>query len=101
MPPFLAALATWLFASEPAPVSWKSPGRLASRWLFLRALGLIFFSAFDSLVQQVQGLIGTDGVLPARWYLSIPSVVVHHLLRLGSRQNPRRRSGVARPYGHG
>ncbi|OLC90406.1 MAG: membrane protein [Acidobacteria bacterium 13_1_40CM_4_58_4] len=69
MPPFLAALATWLFASEPARVSWKSPGRLASRWLFLRALGLIFFSAFDSLVQQVQGLIGTDGLLPAGGYL--------------------------------
>src|SRR5579863_6333118 len=42
------------------------PGFLAARWLFLRALGLIFFSAFYSLVFQIRGLIGPNGVLPAQ-----------------------------------
>jgi hypothetical protein len=45
------------------------PGYLAARWLFLRALGLIFFSAFYSLAYQIRGLIGPNGILPARDYL--------------------------------
>jgi lipase maturation factor 1 len=64
MPLSLARLVEWLFASDPAP-----PRRLAARWLFLRALGLIFFSAFYSLLRQVRGLIGPDGLLPAQEYL--------------------------------
>jgi hypothetical protein len=39
------------------------------RWIFLRGLGLIFFSAFYSLAFQIQGLIGPRGVLPAGTYL--------------------------------
>jgi lipase maturation factor 1 len=39
------------------------------RWLFLRAIGLIYFSAFFSLLFQIRGLIGPDGVLPASEYL--------------------------------
>ncbi|MEO8621385.1 MAG: lipase maturation factor family protein [bacterium] len=39
------------------------------RWIFLRALGLIFFSAFYSLAFQIHGLIGTRGILPAGRYL--------------------------------
>jgi hypothetical protein len=39
------------------------------RWLFLRALGLIFLSAFYSLVFQIHGLIGEHGILPAGPYL--------------------------------
>jgi hypothetical protein len=46
------------------------PGYLASRWLFLRGLGLIFFSAFYSLVFQIRGLIGPRGILPAESYLA-------------------------------
>ncbi len=46
------------------------PGYLAARWLFLRALGLIFFSAFYSLFFQIRGLIGPDGILPAGTYLA-------------------------------
>jgi lipase maturation factor 1 len=65
MPLSPAGLVRWLFASDPA----QSPRRLAARWLFLRALGLIFFSAFYSLLRQVRGLIGTDGLLPAQEYL--------------------------------
>jgi hypothetical protein len=51
-------------------------GYLAARWLFLRALGLIFFSAFYSLAFQIRGLIGPNGILPARDYL----VQVEHVL---------------------
>src|SRR5947209_2949111 len=35
------------------------------RFLWLRALGLLFFSAFFSLAFQIQGLIGPRGILPA------------------------------------
>ena len=42
---------------------------LVPRWIFLRALGLIFFSAFYSLAFQVHGLIGERGILPAGLYL--------------------------------
>jgi hypothetical protein len=43
--------------------------RLIGRWLFLRAMGLIYFSAFYALLFQVKGLIGTQGILPAGEYL--------------------------------
>jgi hypothetical protein len=43
--------------------------RLGPRWIFLRALGGIYFSAFYSLVFQIRGLIGPDGILPADEYL--------------------------------
>ncbi|NUQ19753.1 MAG: lipase maturation factor family protein [Gemmatimonadaceae bacterium] len=39
------------------------------RWLFLRALGLVFLSAFWALVFQIRGLIGERGILPAGEYL--------------------------------
>src|SRR6202049_1941075 len=42
-----------------------APHRLIPRWLFLRALGAIYFSAFFSLVFQICGLIGPEGILPA------------------------------------
>jgi hypothetical protein len=44
-------------------------GRLIARWMFLRALGVIYFSAFYSFARQVLGLIGPDGILPASEYL--------------------------------
>ena len=43
--------------------------RLIPRWLFLRAFGLIYFSAFYSLFFQICGLIGPQGILPASEYL--------------------------------
>lgn len=45
------------------------PGYLLPRWLFLRAIGLIYFSAFYSLAFQIRGLLGPDGLLPAGMYL--------------------------------
>ena len=48
---------------------WGEWSRLWPRWLFLRALGLIFLSAFYSLAFQIHGLIGERGILPAGPYL--------------------------------
>ena len=45
------------------------PGYLLPRWLFLRALGFIYFSAFYSLVFQIRGLLGPNGILPAGVFL--------------------------------
>jgi hypothetical protein len=54
----------WLFDSRIGPSD-----RLLSRWIFLRWLGVIYFSAFFSLVFQIRGLIGPEGILPASEYL--------------------------------
>jgi hypothetical protein len=43
---------------------------LWSRWLWLRALGLIFGSAFYALWFQIRGLVGAQGILPAGSYLT-------------------------------
>ena len=53
-----------LFSSE-----CGASDRLLPRWFFLRALGLIYFSAFYSLASQIRGLIGPQGILPAGEYL--------------------------------
>jgi len=54
----------WIFDSEHG-----ASGRLLPRWIFLRALGLIYYSAFFSLIFQIRGLIGPHGILPAGEYL--------------------------------
>src|SRR6266852_4849449 len=45
------------------------PSFLVARWIWLRALGGIFFSVFYSLYFQIHGLIGPNGILPATAYL--------------------------------
>lgn len=47
------------------------------RWIFLRALGLIYFSAFYSLLFQIKGMIGPFGILPAVDYLQAVSGQLH------------------------
>jgi len=59
-----ASVIRWLLH----PASGDS-GRLISRWIFLRGLGLIYFSAFYSLIFQIRGLMGPAGILPAAEYL--------------------------------
>ena len=66
----------WLFDCEHGASGW-----LISRWLFLRALGLIYFSAFFSLVFQIRGLIGPQGILPASEYLQAVAQAFGHYYR--------------------
>ena len=55
----------WLFDSRHGPAD-----RLIPRWIFLRTLALWYFSAFYSLLFQIKGLMGPEGVLPAGQYLA-------------------------------
>jgi hypothetical protein len=59
-----ASALRWLFDSESGATD-----RLIPRWIFLRALGLIYYSAFFSLIFQIKGLVGPRGILPADEYL--------------------------------
>lgn len=52
------------------PVVRPAPYRV-SRWLFLRLLGLVYLSAFVSLWVQIDGLIGSEGILPAQRLMEI------------------------------
>src|SRR2546425_3856309 len=70
-PPQPPLLERW-FAPE-----FSQPSHLRARWIWLRALGGIFFSAFYSLYFQIHGLIGPNGILPAHAYLE----AVHSVLR--------------------
>ncbi|HEV2698168.1 MAG TPA: lipase maturation factor family protein, partial [Terriglobales bacterium] len=72
-----AEIVGWLFDGQQGPRY-----RLVPRWLFLRAFGLIYFSAFFSLVFQIRGLIGADGILPAGTYLEQISKHLGHWERL-------------------
>jgi len=65
---WVPAAIRWLFDSE-LDSEHGAFDRLIPRWLFLRALGGIYFSAFFSLVFQIRGLIGPEGILPAGEYL--------------------------------
>src|SRR5580704_14649070 len=56
----------WLFDPRHGP-----QGRLVPRWIFLRALAAIYFSVFFSLLFQIKGLIGPQGILPAQQYLQL------------------------------
>src|SRR5271154_2266909 len=61
----------------PEVATEKHPGHLWPRWIFLRALGIFYFSAFYSLLFQIKGLIGPSGILPARDYLQAVSAAIH------------------------
>jgi hypothetical protein len=68
-----SSVVRWLFDSRNGPSD-----RFLSRWIFLRALGAIYFSAFFSLVFQIRGLIGPEGILPASEYLNGVAEQVGH-----------------------
>ena len=72
-----ASLFGWLFDARLGPSD-----RLRARWLFLRALAAIYFSAFYSLVFQIHGLIGPQGILPAQSYLQTVAQSLGHWERL-------------------
>ena len=71
----LQGAVNWLLGPE--PITEKRPGHLWPRWIFLRVLGLIYFSAFYSLLFQIKGLIGPNGILPAADYLQAVNGALH------------------------
>jgi hypothetical protein len=60
-------LLEWLLGPEAAGEGETT--HLLPRWIVLRALGLIYFSAFYSYLFQIKGLIGPQGILPASEFL--------------------------------
>jgi predicted DCC family thiol-disulfide oxidoreductase YuxK len=48
----------------------EQPAYLLTRWLFLRALGVIYLIAFISLWTQIDGLIGHHGILPVDRFMT-------------------------------
>ena len=58
---------------------------ILARWIFLRALALIYFSAFYSLLFQIKGLIGPQGILPASNYLLAVTRSISARARCGTR----------------
>jgi hypothetical protein len=49
------------------------PTHFLTRWLFLRAVALIYLIAFASFGVQVEGLVGSHGVMPAERLLAYAS----------------------------
>ena len=72
-----ASACRWLFDPKCGP-----PDRLIPRWLFLRGLAIIYFSAFYALIFQIRGLIGPQGILPARDYLILLTQSLGHWERI-------------------
>ncbi len=59
-----ARVTGWMWGSDPRPPTYRRASAL-----FLRLLGLIYFTAFVSLWVQVHGLIGARGILPIARFL--------------------------------
>ena len=55
---------------QPPEAPLTRPTYATARWLVLRLLGVVYLFAFWSLAQQVIGLIGHDGILPAAEYMA-------------------------------
>jgi hypothetical protein len=51
----------------------RPPAFTVARWFFARALAAVFFCAFASLLVQVRGLIGKNGIAPAWAFLDAAS----------------------------
>jgi hypothetical protein len=59
-----AGRARWVFESTAGPSD-----RFVVRWVFLRLLAAIYFSAFFPLLFQIEGLNGPNGILPMQRFL--------------------------------
>jgi predicted DCC family thiol-disulfide oxidoreductase YuxK len=66
--PWFSALTKWCWGRHV-----EAPTHFLVRWLFLRALGLVYLAAFLSLWNQINGLIGHNGILPADRFMSAVS----------------------------
>jgi hypothetical protein len=72
----LSALQSWY-----SPLIEPAPYRV-SRWIFLRLLGLIYLCAFVSLWVQLDGLIGSRGILPAGRLMELASTQLNGQVHL-------------------
>jgi len=62
---FFSRLTRWCWGKHV-----ELPDYFLTRWIFLRALGLIYLVAFVSLWMQISGLVGHNGILPADQFMS-------------------------------
>lgn len=62
---FFSRLTRWVWGRHV-----ELPDYFLTRWIFLRALGAIYLTAFISLWTQIYGLIGHDGILPTDQFMS-------------------------------
>jgi predicted DCC family thiol-disulfide oxidoreductase YuxK len=62
---FFSRLTRWFWGRHV-----ELPDYFFTRWIFLRALGLVYLVAFVSLWMQISGLIGHNGILPADQFMS-------------------------------
>jgi predicted DCC family thiol-disulfide oxidoreductase YuxK len=62
---FFSLLTRWFWGRHVEP-----PAQVLTRWIFLRALAVIYLMAFVSLWTQIDGLIGHDGILPTDQYVA-------------------------------
>lgn len=61
-----------VLAARVTRVLWEQPQRSTyqfARWMFLRLLSVAAFIAFWSMWQQIDGLIGAQGILPAAEFM--------------------------------
>ncbi len=61
---FLMSMTRLMWGRTPRVATWH-----VSRWVFLRLLAVIYFIAFLSLLTQLSGLIGHNGLLPAENFI--------------------------------
>jgi predicted DCC family thiol-disulfide oxidoreductase YuxK len=69
---FFSLLTRWFWGRHV-----EQPAHFLTRWLFLRALGVIYLIAFVSLWTQISGLIGHDGILPTDQYMAAAQQECH------------------------
>jgi len=62
---FFSRLTRWFWGGHV-----EVPTFYLSRWIFLRALGVIYLIAFISMGTQIDGLIGHHGILPADQFMA-------------------------------
>ena len=62
---FFSRLTRWFWGRHV-----EQPDYFLTRWIFLRALGVVYLVAFISLWTQISGLIGHNGILPADQFMS-------------------------------
>ena len=62
---FFSRLTRWFWGRHV-----ELPDYFLTRWIFLRALGLVYLVAFVSLWMQISGLVGHSGILPANQFMS-------------------------------